>query len=520
MMRLLGVLGLAAAVFGLSAWLVIRALPGTLLAVETAPASFVPADGAEATSEQVHSLCGACHAYPPPETFPRSAWRKEIKQGYDFLRDSTLASPYPSLESVVRYYETRAPLDLPLSPSENATGEVAVRFKRQGFRSAEGGAFPAVSNVNLVHLFDPKRLDVLSCDMRSGEVSVLRPYEANPTWRVLAKLPVPCHAEVVDLDGDGNLDVIVACLGSFYPGDARSGSVVWLRGSADGTFTAIPLLEGVGRVADVQAADFNGDGKLDLVVAVFGWRKTGEILYLENRTKDWSKPVFEPHVVDQRHGAIHVPVADLNGDGKPDFVALISQEHETIVAFLNEGDGRFRKETIYTAPHPAYGSSGIQLVDLNGDGLLDVLYTNGDSMDSNQLKPYHGVQWLENRGTFPFVPHPLTTMAGVQRAVAVDLDGHGLLDVVAVSWLPGEVFPERDKLGLDSVILLRQTTPGQFARYSLEKGSCDHPTCAVGDLMGDGRLHLVTGNHYFANPPPKADAITIWRDVTPGKAGR
>jgi hypothetical protein len=520
MKRLLGFLGLAAAVFGLSFWFMIRALPG-MPAVETAPAPAVPAAVMEASAEQVHALCGYCHAYPPPDTFPRSAWRKEIKQAYDFLRDSTLAAPYPSLESVVGYYEARAPLQLPLPRSENASGEAPpLRFNRRGFRPADGGIFPAVANVNLVHLSDPKRLDVLSCDMRSGEVSVLRPYETNPAWRVLAKLPVPCHAEVVDLDGDGHLDVIVACLGSFYPTDARAGSVVWLRGSADGTFTAIPLLEGVGRVADVQAADFNGDGKLDLVVAVFGWHNTGEILYLENRTKVWSKPVFEPHVVDKRHGAIHVPVCDLNGDGKPDFVALISQEHETIVAFLNEGGGHFRKETIYTAPHPAYGSSGIQLVDLNGDGLLDVLYTNGDSMDSNYLKPFHGVQWLENRGTFPFVHHPLTTMPGVMRAVAADLDGDGLLDVVAVSWLQREVFPERGQLGLDSVILLRQIAPGQFARYWLEKGSCDHPTCAVGDLMGDGRLHLVTGNHYFTNPPTKADAITIWQNVTPEKARR
>jgi hypothetical protein len=519
MMRLLGLLGLAAAFFGLCAWSVIRVLPGPP-AGETAPPPAVPAAVAEATHEQVHALCGACHAYPPPDSFPRSAWRKEVKQGYDFLRDSTLDLSYPSLESVVRYYESRAPLELLLPRSENAPGELPFRFDRRGVRPAGGGTFPAISNVNLVHLFDRKRLDVLSCDMRSGQVSVLRPYEANPTWRVLAKLPVPAHAEVVDLDGDGNLDVIVACLGCFYPSDSRAGSVVWLRGSADGTFTAIPLLEGVGRVADVQVADFNGDGKLDLVVAVFGWRKCGEILYLENRTQDWSKPVFVPHVVDQRHGAIHVPVCDLNGDGKPDFVALISQEHETVEAFLNEGGGRFRKETIYAAPHPAFGSSGIQLVDLNGDGRLDVLYTNGDSLDSHHLRPDHSVQWLENRGTFPFVPHALTTMPGVMRAVAADLDGDGLLDIVAVSWLPRDRFPERAKLGLDSVILLRQTAPGRFARYWLEKGSCDHATCAVGDLMGDGRLHLVTGNHYLTNPPPQADAITIWQNVTPGKAKR
>ena len=76
----------------------------------------------------------------------------------------------------------------------------------------------------------------------------------------------------------------------------------------------------------------------------------------------------------------------------------------------------------------------------------------------------------------------------------------------------------REQITIDSVILLRQTAPGQFARTWLEKGLCDHATCAVGDLMGDGRLHLVTANHYFT-APPEADAITIWQNVTPGKAG-
>jgi len=219
-------------------------------------------------------------------------------------------------------------------------------------------------------------------------------------------------------------------------------------------------------------------------------------------------------VLDERHGAIHVPVADLNGDGRPDFVALISQEHETVVAFLNEGQGKFRKETVYTAPHPAYGSSGIELVDLNGDGRLDVLYTNGDALDDNVLKPYHGVQWLENRGTFPFTHHPLTALYGAERAVAADLDGDGLMDVIAVSWLPANIFPQREQLGLDAVVLLHQTAPGRFARYTLETGTCDHPTCAVGDLFGDGHQHLVVGNHYYFNPPPEADAVTVWKNLT------
>ncbi|HMC90184.1 MAG TPA: VCBS repeat-containing protein [Gemmataceae bacterium] len=467
----------------------------------------------EAGDREVRQFCLYCHAFPEPDTFPRAHWRHEVAQAYDFWRNSGLSLDYPSLEGVVRYYESRAPLELPFVVPQTSKHPLPVQFKETSFRPPDQTRAPAVSNVNLVHLYDKRKLDILVCEMRSNQILVLSPYEPTPAWKVLAQVPNPAHAEVVDLDGDGIPDIVVACLGSFTPTDGRFGSVVWLRGAADGSFTPVTLLSGVGRVADVQAADFNGDGKLDLIVAVFGWRNTGEITYLENRTTDWTRPEFVPHVVDERHGTIHVPVCDLNGDGRPDFVALISQEHETIVAFLNEGNGKFRKEIIYAAPHPAYGSSGIQLVDLNGDGNLDVLYSNGDVMDKPFLfKPYHGIQWLENKGKFPFDHHPLGTMYGVARAVAADIRGKGLLDIVGVSWLPVENFPERDSKNVDSIILLEQTAPGQFERHVLESRTCDHITCAAGDIYGNGRMHFVTGNFYGTGKSPQSDAVQIWEN--------
>jgi hypothetical protein len=492
-------------------------LPTTRIAADVEPAPAVPE---EASAEQVHTFCGtACHAYPPPNAFPRAAWRREIKQAYDFFRNSKLEIDFPSQESVALYYERRAPESWPLVKAPRPAHAPPVAFQRKDYRSPGEPIPPAVSNVNLVHLFDERRLDVLACDMRLGQIQVLQPYVPQPAWRVLYRNGPdkgfnPAHAELVDLDGDGIKDILVANLGFFGPTDARCGSVVWLRGLGDGRFQPHTLLDGVGRVADVQAADFRGSGKIDLVVAAFGWRQTGEILFLENQTTDWQKPVFVPHVLDDRHGAIHVPVADLNGDGKPDFVALISQEHETIVAFINEG-GRFRKETIYTAPHPAYGSSGIQLVDLNGDGKLDVLYSHGDTLDPpHLLKPYHGVSWLENRGRFPFEHHPLTTMYGAMRAVAADFTGKGKKDIVAVSFLPEEDFPKRKDLQLDAIVLLEQTGSGEYARHTLETVTCDHFSCAVGDLYGNGVLHLVTGSFSLREQGQMNQAVTIWENRT------
>jgi hypothetical protein len=469
----------------------------------------------EAAPEQVHRLCAACHAYPPPDSFPRAAWRREIKQAYDFLRDSPLRGGYPPLESVALYYESRAPAELP-SLARPAAGPRPVRWERRGLRPPQPPPYPGVTNVNLVHLSDPHKLDALVCDAWAGRVLALKPYEEPPVWKLLGQVKAPAHAEVVDLDGDGIPDLLVADLGIFFPSDALVGKVVWLRGRPDGTFTPITLLDGVGRVADVRAADFRGTGRKDLVVGVFGSRNTGAILLLENETTDWDRPKFVPRVLDDRHGTIHVPVADLNKDGRPDFVALISQEHETVVAFLNQGGDHFRKETIYTAPHPAYGSSGIELVDLNGDGALDVLYTNGDTLDPPYLlKPYHGVQWLENpgNGTFPWAHHPLAAMYGAMRAVAADVDGDGDLDVIAVSYLPAEEFPQRAGLEPDSVLLLEQVAPGRFVPHPLETGTCDHVTCAAGAWDGDGRVHLAVGNFSLTRAGAGADSVVLWKNL-------
>jgi hypothetical protein len=481
------------------------------------PPSATPPPPPADLDRQLQVVCSHCHAYPPADTFPRSAWKEEVEQAYRFAAAANMPVVMPPIDSAITYFEERAPGRLPAAVFEKSDTPLPVKLRRTACPLLTLKEGTAVSNVNLVHLSDPKKLDVLACEMRTGRVLLYKPYEENPSWKVLAEQPHPAHAEVVDLDGDGIKDIIVANLGSFTPTDRRAGSVVWLRGKPDGTFEPHTLLDKVGRVADVQAADFNGDGKIDLIVGVFGWRETGEIVYLENQTTGWKSPKFVPHTVDQRHGTIHVPVVDLDGDGKPDFIALISQEHETVVAFLNDGHGNFRKETIYDAPHPGYGSSGIQLVDMNGDGNVDLLYTNGDVLDKPYiLKPYHSIQWLENpgRGKFPWKHHPLTPMYGVHRAIAADFCGHGRMDVMGVSFLPKSAFPQRSEMKLDSIVLLEQTEKGEFVRRTVEAADCDYVSCVAGDLYGTGRNDLVVG-HFDSS---KGELLSIWKNL--GGAGK
>ncbi|HTU92324.1 MAG TPA: VCBS repeat-containing protein [Gemmataceae bacterium] len=474
--------------------------------------------------ERVQHFCGSCHENPSPDTFPRSDWKGVVQYMYILFNDSGRPLQPPPIDEVIHYFEQRAPLHLPPADIRRADHPLPIRFARLDYPVHEGTpdlSPPHISHVNLVHLLDRHKLDVLACEMQGGAVLLLQPYLPQPKWHVLYSVGPekgfnPAHAEVVDLDKDGVPDILVANLGNMLPTERRCGSVIWLRGLGGGRFEPIVLLKDKGRIADVQTADFNNDGKLDLIVASFGWNKVGEIYYLENRTDDWKKPRFDVKRIDDRHGAIHVPIADLNGDGKPDFVALISQEHETIVAFLNDGNGRFDKRTLFKAAHPGYGSSGIQLVDLNGDGKLDLLYTNGDVLDRPfLLKPYHSVQWLENKGDFNFEHHPLTPMYGAHRAVAADLDGDGDLDIVAVCFLPPENFGEAIKeQHLDSVIVLEQTAPGVFARHALETETCYHVTCAAGDVFASGKCDIVTSS--LTSQAVKS-AVTIWKNLGRGK---
>jgi hypothetical protein len=508
---------LAAAVVATAAGGATAVVFGT--AARGSPAGPDPAaEPREATAEEVHRLCAACHAYPGPETFPRAHWRKEVKLGYDFLyADPSYRFDYPPLEAVVRYYEKRAPEALPPAHRPPAPRPPAATFEARTHRPPGPGAPPGAAHVNPVHLTRKDRLDVLVCDALGKQVLVFKPYESPPVWTVIARDLTCAHAEVADLDADGVADVLLACLGNFYATDDRVGSVVWLRGNGDGTFAPVTLLDGIGRVADVRAADFTGDGRLDVVVAEFGWHKAGSVFLLENRTTDKGRPTFERRTLDARHGTTHVPVADLNKDGKPDFVAVISQEHEVVVAFLNRGGGEFQKETVFTAPHPTYGLNGAQVIDLDGDGDQDVLLSNGDVLDAPYLfRPDHGVTWLENRGSYPFHPRRLADAYGAGSPAVADFDGNGLLDVAFACFLPGELFPHRARERPDAVVLLEQTEPGKFTRHALEAERCDHPAAAAGDLDGDGRPDLVVGSYARAGGP--ADLLTVWGN-TARKAG-
>ena len=366
-----------------------------------------------------------------------------------------------------------------------------------------GSARPLIAHVQIVDLDGDGLPDILVCDASKNRVSWIRQapsgiYTEHPIADILA----PAHVEPIDFDGDGDLDLLVASLGVIFPDNRRLGSVVILDNNGSGQFTRHVAAQGLPRVADVRAGDLDGDGDLDLAVAGFGYDQ-GETLWLENEG-GWT---FKSHELLRLSGAINAIVVDVNGDGFLDIVTLVSQEWEEIWAFVNNGKGQFAVRLLWGSTNPDFGSSWITVVDLDQDGDPDILYSNGDAFDyaPSNSRPWHGVQWLENRGPAQFELHRIADLSGSSSPQAADIDGDGDLDVVVVS-----AYNQWSDPAARSLVWLENNGRQQFTMHEIASSPTHLITLAAGDLDGNGTTDLVTGGMHISPPFDRMSRVSMW----------
>ena len=371
---------------------------------------------------------------------------------------------------------------------------------------------PTITNVQVVDFHGTgKRGDLLACDAQGNSV-LLYERQLDGSWNetLLAdNLLAPAHATLTDIDQDGDNDVIVSVMGNLHPDDGVIGSVVLLENSK-GTFNRRTLLSDVRRVVDVQPSDFDGDGDIDLAVAVFGYLR-GQVLWLEQMA-DGS---FKDHEIHSAPGTIHVPVADYDNDGDDDIAAVVSQEDEEVWLFenttpTNGGTGEFRKRKVFQTVNYDLGTAGLVRADLDNDGDVDLLLPVGDNLEDrfSHGQPYHGCLWLENKGKLQFEPQRLCNFPGTYAADVGDLDGDSDNDVVLVSMTNNWDAPDGH-----SIVWLENDGEQSFTKHGIAKKPIQLVTVACGDINNDGRIDIVAGGLHVFRPYDRLGRISSWTNV-------
>lgn len=355
-----------------------------------------------------------------------------------------------------------------------------------------------------IYDFDGNGLnDVIACDARRHRVVCHRQLPGGK-WeeQILAEgLPAPAHATIVDLDQDGDNDVLVSVLGNIWPDDGVIGRLVLLENTPAG-FGQRVLLDDVRRVADAQVGDLNGDGRPDIAVAVFGYAH-GEILWLENL----GHLTFRDHRLHIAPGTIHVPLADYDGDGDLDIAAVVSQDEEEVWGIENLGAGRFESHRLFYSPNFDLGSAGLIAADLDGDGDTDLVLPTGDNLEEEHAypQPYHGCLWLENRGDWEFAVHRVAEFGGAYAAAVGDLNGDGHRDIVLVSMVNEWENPRHA-----SIVWLENDGRQNFHIWQIDESPTHLVTVACGDVNGDGRDDIVAGGLHLLGPYDRLGSITGW----------
>ncbi len=472
------------------------------------------------STEQVKAACSACHVFPEPDILPRAYWPVAVEGMYQIAADRRIELPV-TRERAGLWYLLQAPDALPPAPGRTDAGPGAVSWERSDWRPADLAAAadprPAVTHLRAADLFGGAGLDLLVSDASTDRVYALRPYDPAASELVLGAIPDPGRLAVTDLDRDGAVDVVVAALGQLDPTNESVGSIVWLRRTGPEAFEPVVLADGLGRVADVQAADLRANGRTDLLVASFGWMENGGLLWLESTGPAGDRPSFTRHELDARPGFTDVRAADLDGDGRTDVAALVAQEFQEVMVYWATDDG-FRPETVFRAPNPDWGFTGLEVVDFDGSGLPDLIVTNGDNLDLTIAKPYHGVGLLENEGGRRFVYRHLTHMYGAHRAVPIDLAGAGT-GLLVGAYLPPTV-SARAPEPAEAVLWLERAGPTRLVRRVLDGDGVHHMTLAGGDFTGDGRPDFAVGSMDLGvvdpaqahTGAPLTAFVTLWRN--------
>jgi Tfp pilus assembly protein PilF len=309
-----------------------------------------------------------------------------------------------------------------------------------------------------------------------------------------------------DFDHDGDLDLLLV----------GGPAVVAYRNNLDGTFTDVTQASGFatnagagGETRDAAFADFDGDGRIDLVVVR---EKGNAALYRNVGGRQFSDVSAASGITVD--GGTAVAVGDYNNDGFFDvFIAGASSGGSSL--WLNDGTGHFKRDSRSSAalaPLSALAAADAKFMDYDNDGWQDLVVVGAPNTASGR-----GIFLFHNDGTGKFVdqssilPPPVTSGSAI---VAQDIGGDGDLDLLVAS--TGGVRLLRNDGGNANLSM-------QVQLIGLRTGSGKNNDFGIGAKVEvrSAELHqtrVVTSRitHFGLGPHLKADVVRVeWPNGVP-----